>query len=65
MSAVPAWMGLTVDHLYEDCPIRVRSLPELRRCGWDGQCSDQVDPHGTDLCGWCVRVWEARNRSAG
>ena len=61
---VPAWMGLTVDHLYETCPHRVRTLPQLRRYDWDHRCAGLVDPAGTDLCGWCVRVWQARNRGA-
>lgn len=62
MTYVECWMGLTVDHLYEACPHRVRSLPELRRWGWDHKCAGRVDPHGGDLCLWCVRVWTARNR---
>jgi hypothetical protein len=61
---VHCWMGLTTDHLYETCPIRIRSLPELRRYDWDHQCSMPVNPIGTDICGWCVRVWKARNRGA-
>jgi hypothetical protein len=55
------WLGLTVDHLYETCPGRTRGLPELRQAGWDGPGRGTVDPLGTDVCGWCRRVWIARN----
>lgn len=59
--SVPWWFGLTTDHLYEGCPGRRRSLPELRRYGWDHQGLGTIDPLGTDVCGWCVRVWKARH----
>jgi hypothetical protein len=59
----PWWMGLTVDHLYEACPTRLRSLPELERYGWATVGRDGLDPDGTDVCGWCVRVWRAQQRS--
>lgn len=57
---VEAWMGLSVDHLYEQCPSRVRSMPRLERWGWAKKCSDLIDPLGTDVCGTCVRVWRSR-----
>jgi hypothetical protein len=65
VSAAPAWMGINVDHLIEACPHRERSRAELERHGMWRQCVGLVDPDGTDLCGWCVRVWKARNRKVG
>jgi hypothetical protein len=60
-----AWFGLNVDHLYEGCPARLRSIPQmLVEWGREGQCIDLVDPEGTDICGWCVRVWRARSKKA-
>ncbi len=58
-----AWMGVLVDHLYEDCPIRARSRAELEWCGWWRECRFRVDPYADDLCGWCVRVWTARAKA--
>lgn len=60
MTAVAWWAGLTVDHLYADCPARTRSLPELAASGWDTIGGTGLDPDGTDVCGWCRRVWHAR-----
>ena len=48
----PFWLGEYVDHLYEQCPAR------RRQGGARGQ--GMVDPEGTDICGWCYRVWKAR-----
>jgi hypothetical protein len=59
---VECWMGVVADHLYERCPARVRSLPTLRAYGWARKCRGLVDPWGSDICGWCARVWQARNR---
>lgn len=53
---VPWWLGLTCDHLYEDCPNRQRGLAELRKYDWDGQGRGLYDPHDPndiDLCGMC------------
>lgn len=49
----PWFAGLTVDHLYADCPNRQRGLPELARFGWDELGGGRIDPHGTDVCGMC------------
>jgi hypothetical protein len=59
----PWWRGLTGDHIYERCPGRLRSLLTLVKAGLD-QASTiwELDPEGTDVCGWCRRVWRARNR---
>ena len=48
----PFWLGEYVDHLYEQCPVR------RRQGGVRGQGT--VDPEGTDICGWCYRLWKAR-----
>ena len=58
MSAHEAWMGLTVDHLYPDCPSRTRGEMRLRAWGWWQKCSDLVDPLGTDICGLCLHRWK-------
>ncbi len=62
---VPAYMGLTVDHLYPHCPLLGRTDP----ASWPGHVGrptvDRVDPLGTDICGWCQHVWRGRHeRSA-
>jgi len=51
------WAGVTVDHLYEDCPSRARAEATLR--AWDewDMCSEGIDPLGTDVCGLCRRRW--------
>lgn len=63
----PWWLGLVNDHIYETCPGRTRSLPELRKVGWDkrglGALLLGADKN-PDVCGWCQRVWRARNRGA-
>jgi hypothetical protein len=58
----PWWLGLTCDHVYEDCPVRHRSLPELERVGWSGPGRGGLDVDGTGVCGWCRRVWQARQQ---
>ena len=57
----PETLGCT-DHLYLGCPALVRAAR-----GRDPVSVGEVDPLGGDLCGWCVRVWEARYglRAAG
>lgn len=57
---MPWVSGLTVDHLYTNCPSRVRSLPELVRFGWDFG-GDAIDPHGTDVCGLCLHRHNQRD----
>ena len=61
MARVPWWIGLTTDHLYPTCPAYARSLPELRRYGLDHRGRGRVDPTWQGVCGWCSRVWKARN----
>jgi hypothetical protein len=56
----PWWMGISVDHMYEECPARQRSEPELKRTGHQLVGSGWLDPEDTDVCGWCLRVWKAR-----
>lgn len=58
------WIGLACDHLYENCPLRIRSLPSLKLYGWDNKGRGTVDVFGTDICGWCLRVWKGRNHAA-
>ncbi len=50
------------DHLYPNCPALARIKPW--RQPWPAQTIDHVDPQGTDLCGWCQRVWKSRGRTA-
>jgi hypothetical protein len=58
-----AWLGSIAgpDHLYPTCPALARTKPWGD--GWPRPCSADVDPDGTDLCGWCVRVWHARHEA--
>lgn len=58
-----AWMGSMAgpDHLYPNCPILQQTTPWGDH-GWPRQALGRADPHGTDICGWCVRVWDARHR---
>lgn len=56
-----AYMGLTVDHLYQSCPAYKR-MHRDPRWPWIGrECVATVDPQGTDLCGWCQRVYASRH----
>ena len=57
----PWFIGVLDDHLYETCPGLNRSRRELQRCGWWAPRHTTIDPLGGDVCGWCVRVWKARN----
>ena len=54
------------DHLYSTCPALARVKPwsvgKANRDQWPRTTVDLVDPEGTDLCGWCVRVWKARSK---
>lgn len=52
---LPWFGGLTVDHLYADCPSRMRGEKTLREFNWWGLSGPALDPHGTDVCGLCVR----------
>lgn len=61
-----AYLGVRVDHLYQDCPLLRRSVAAHKDgCCW---CRDSigqklvgtVDPEGTDICGWCYRKWLGR-----
>jgi len=61
---VAAFLGLTTDHLYTNCPHLVRMVDNPDNAGyhWLGdRAIGEVDPLGTDICGWCQRVWMARN----
>jgi len=57
MIASPVWRGDRGDHIVATCPTLAR-LPERR------VLIDSVDPAGTDVCGWCRRVWLSRDRKA-
>lgn len=61
-TVVPFWFGIAVDHIVENCPLRTGSRERLTRSGHWRQGVDLVDPDGTDICGWCLRVWKARTR---
>jgi len=58
----PWWLGITVDHLYETCPARMRSEGELRRVGWWKVGLGELNTDEGDVCGICLRWWRARNR---
>lgn len=46
-----AFLGVTVDHLYRDCPACPK--PPRRAVGL-------VNPEGTDICGLCRQRWERK-----
>jgi hypothetical protein len=55
----PWFAGLSCDHLFADCPNRMRAEKELRRAAWwstgsEGRFGADIDPHGTDICGMCL-----------
>jgi hypothetical protein len=50
----PWFAGLTCDHLFADCPNRMKAETTLRRAGWWSTGSNRIDPHGTDVCGMCL-----------
>ncbi|MFF9310136.1 hypothetical protein ACF1BS_04415 [Streptomyces sp. NPDC014748] len=54
----PWYVGEVVDHVYPNCPLLRRSLPagEQPREG-----AGDLYPEAGDVCGWCLRVWRARN----
>jgi len=62
MAEHEAYGGVTVDHLYPYCPALLKATRSTPfRHYWVGKrLAVEVDPEGTDLCGWCVRVWKAR-----
>jgi hypothetical protein len=61
-----AYMGAAADHLIPECPAMARSKAAESIPHWKEKIGTvllgTVDVDGTDLCGWCVRVWKARNR---
>ena len=63
MSESEAYRGVTVDHLYQTCPNLQRSIQSGRH-KWDlilgAELAVEVDPNGTDICGWCRRKWAAQ-----
>ncbi len=66
MSNHVAFVGVTVDHLYSDCPTLARTQKHsahvehgglwVRRVG--DRCVDLIDPEGSDVCGLCYRRWK-------
>jgi hypothetical protein len=65
VSTHPWFRGLTSDHLYADCPSRIRSEKSLRLDGcWDVG-GDNIDPHGGDVCGMCVARYDRKQRTPG
>jgi hypothetical protein len=60
-----AFGGVTVDHLYTDCPAFNRARVQDgddRGNLWVGQdLVVKVDPEGTDICGWCYRKWKGQH----
>lgn len=62
MTAVEAWVGAFAasDHLFTTCPAFGRIKPWGDE--WPRRTAGPVDPHGGDICGWCVRVWDSQNR---
>jgi hypothetical protein len=54
MTCTSPWFGgLTVDHLFADCPNRIKAENQLRWCKWWDLGGPAIDPHGLDVCGMC------------
>lgn len=54
MSGNEWFAGLTVDHLYADCPNRTKAEASLRESGlWDSGNEGGIDPLGDLVCGMC------------
>lgn len=55
------------DHLYRTCPALNREAnSKWHRAHGDTEIKQglgTIDPQGYGLCGWCKRVWKARNKS--
>lgn len=49
-----------MDHLYPNCPAIRREAQHAVGGGKIIKLLVSVDPFGTDLCGWCVRVFKSR-----
>lgn len=47
------YLGETCDHIYPTCPALRKHTPMRGR--------GVLYPEGGDVCGWRLRVWEARN----
>lgn len=65
MSPEVAYRGVTVDHLYPDCPalvrpVRLRDEGRSEYVGVGEPCVGMVDPEGTDLCFACQTRWRAK-----
>ncbi len=69
MSGHVAFVGVTVDHLYRDCPSLTRAtravVLHVESDGLWGRlpgdrCVAPVDPGGTDVCGLCYRRWKTK-----
>jgi hypothetical protein len=51
--------GLYTDHLYLACPALKKTEPQPRRG------AGRLYPEAGDVCGWCLRIWRARNPALG
>lgn len=63
MTEHEAFGGVTVDHLYPDCPALLaatRRLPPDRDTWIGNRLFGTVDPEGSDICGLCRRRWETK-----
>jgi len=70
-----AYVGVTVDHLYPNCPSLVRACRRVvlhiegdglwgRRVG--DPCPGEIDPLGSDVCGLCqIRLKRKVSDEAG
>ncbi len=50
------------DHLYETCPHFQRDRQHGAYTQWGCTCKYRCDPLDETVCGWCRRVWKARDR---
>lgn len=49
------------DHLFGSCPHLRRDARQLGQVVRTCTCGDRCDPQDVTVCGWCRRVWTARN----
>ena len=51
------------DHLYETCPNFQREAARHGENAMSCNCEGRVcNPLDDSVCGWCRRVWKARNK---
>jgi hypothetical protein len=55
----PWYLGDTCDHIYANCPNRLRSKEYANR----GPGVGTIDPLDADTCGMCAHRWKRKNHA--